>query len=141
MIRARASMDDGILTRLREAHVRGLLRAVAHLHSRILQVLNVPNTGTRVRRSRGRGSYTAYLNPSKPGEPPRKRTGWLQRNVVYDVDKQRLSARVGLTVNAKYGIYLELGTSRMHPRPWLLATAKAEAANVVDIIRQEVSRV
>ncbi len=65
-----------------------------------------------------------YLTPSKPGEPPRKRTGWLQRNVLYELDEPSLSGRVGITRNAKYGLWLEIGTRWMHARPWLLATLK-----------------
>src|SRR5689334_11890578 len=72
----------------------GLTRATVWLWTKLQEVLNVPNTGVRRKSSRrktpsGRpASYTVYPSPSKPGEPPRKRTGWLARNVKYEVDKQ-----------------------------------------------------
>ena len=59
-----------------------------------------------------------YLTPSKPGEPPRKRTGWLAANVIYELDERKQEGRVGVTTGAIYGIFLEL----MMNRPWLLGT-------------------
>jgi hypothetical protein len=83
--------------------------ALAFFWQACVQTLNVSNP-------------RPYDTPSKPGEPPRKRTGWLQRNVLYELDEKTLSGRVGITRNARYGLYLELGTRRMAARPWLLAT-------------------
>jgi hypothetical protein len=106
---------------VRKAALDRLRRAVARLHAALLEALNVPNTGTRVKGPGGR-RRTVYPSPSKPGEPPRKRTGWLQRNVVYEIDGRKNTARIGVTAGAKYGAFLELGTRRMRARPWLLAT-------------------
>lgn len=87
----------------------GLLRAVVYYHSALLAALNVSNP-------------RPHETPSPPGQPPRKRTGWLQRNVLYETDEKAGLARVGITKNARYGLFLELGTGRMAARPWLLAT-------------------
>ncbi len=139
MIEARATTDaTQALADLRAAHVRACARITVALWTEIQTVLNVPNTGVRVRRQHGRGSYTTYPNPSKPGEPPRKRTGWLQRNVVYQFFDGGLRSRVGLTQNAEYGIYLEIGTSRMEARPWLFATAERMAPQLAAIAAREV---
>jgi HK97 gp10 family phage protein len=54
-------------------------------------------------------------NPSDPGEPPHKQWDHLRRSIAaecYD-----LVGRVG--TNLRYGRYLELGTRKMAPRPWL----------------------
>ena len=64
-----------------------------------------------------------YLNSSKPGEPPRLRTGFGQRNIAYELDQAKGIGKVGVRTNAKYMAYLDQGTSRILPRPWLLATA------------------
>lgn len=77
------------------------------------------------RRSRGR-VYGAF--PSRPGEPPRKQTGHLRRSIAYEVDRTNLVARIG--TNLAYGRYLELGTRRMAPRPWL-RRAQAETMNTI----------
>lgn len=72
-------------------------------------------------------SVTIYPYPSQPGEPPRKRTGWGQRHVVWEFvnDPSRgPSGRVGIAKNAMYMLYLELGTRRVKRRPWLVATLR-----------------
>lgn len=86
-----------------------LRRCVLFFWSALLQTVGVSNP-------------RPYKTPSRPGEPPRKRTGWLQRNIVYELDEPSLSARVGITRNARYGLFLELGTRRMAARPWLIST-------------------
>lgn len=63
----------------------------------------------------GGGSLAYGANPSKPGDPPHVQTGRLRASIAYEVSG--LVARIG--TNVKYGRYLELGTSRMLPRPWL----------------------
>lgn len=60
-----------------------------------------------------------YKTPSKPGEPPRKRTGWGQRHVVYELDKEKLQGRVGLASGAIYMLYHEFKN-----RSWLLSTLR-----------------
>lgn len=73
-------------------------------------------------------SVTIYPYPSKPGEAPRKRTGWLQRHVLMEFAKNRvgnqelMASRTGVGRNAIYGLYLELGTRNAKARPWLVAT-------------------
>jgi len=52
---------------------------------------------------------------SKPGQPPRKRTGTLGRSITHEVTAS--NARVG--TNVKYGKFLEVGTSQMAARPYL----------------------
>jgi hypothetical protein len=106
----------------------GLLRAVTFYFNTLQAALQTPNTGTRKRRTRNtvagaKGStYTVYDHPSQAGSPPHKITGWLAKNVIREEDKSLLQARVGLTKLAIYGLFLELGTIRMHARPWLQAT-------------------
>lgn len=96
------------------AHVRAeswdrIRRLVIYFWTAVENALNVSNP-------------RPYKTPSKPGEPPRKRTGFLQANVKYELDKQAMAGRVGIAANAKYGVYLEMGTRWMAARPWLLAT-------------------
>lgn len=69
-----------------------------------------------------RETATVYPYPSKPGEPPRKRTGWGQRHIVWDYDADKMEGRVGIAQNAIYMLFLELGTRFIKPRPWLVAT-------------------
>ena len=89
----------------------GIQRATVFLHAQCQQALNVSNP-------------RPYDSPSRPGEAPRKRTGFLQRNTLYDLSKVELRGRVGVRQNAMYGLFLELGTRHIDPRPWLWATVR-----------------
>jgi HK97 gp10 family phage protein len=73
---------------------------------------------------------------SRPGSPPHKQTGRLRASIAWElVGDDR--ARVG--TNVKYGRYLELGTSRMSPRPWLVRSAKETTSEVTRIITARMS--
>ncbi len=59
-------------------------------------------------------------HPSIAGNPPAVDTGTLRRSITYTVDEKNLVGYVGSVINdPPYGVYLEYGTSRMKPRPWL----------------------
>lgn len=116
---------------LLEAGYRGIQRAAAYLWNTLTTtVLQTPNTGESRRRKRRtragpKGStYTVYPHPSEPGFPPHKRTGFLIKNVIYETDRDTMTARVGVLANAIYGAYLELGTRKMAARPWLFETTR-----------------
>lgn len=132
MITARHRLYDDPAPALRERALRGLLRAVAFVWQAVVLALNVPNTGQRVKRTRGKGSYTIYPNPAPKGMPPRKRTGWLQRHVKYEVDRRELKARIGLARGADYGVHLDAGD-----HPWLFRTAEACKDEAAAIIKAE----
>ncbi len=54
---------------------------------------------------------------SKPGQPPRRQTGFLHDNI--EVQKKNLTLQVRVP---QYGIWLETGTGRMAARPYILKT-------------------
>jgi hypothetical protein len=54
-------------------------------------------------------SRTVYPNSSKPGESPRRRTGFGQKNIVRGMNAQRPAARVGYTRLIRYMTFHELG--------------------------------
>ena len=118
--------------RMEKATAVGIQRAGIFFHGRCRGALNIANTGTRRKRTRDtkagkRGSgYTTYDNPSAPGEPPRKRTGHGQRNVVYEFNRDwdDPKVRVGVKKTAVYMAFLELGTKVVAARPWLMATLR-----------------
>lgn len=108
-----------------EANVwEGLVRATEFAQGRLQDALNVPNPTAQVRqRTRNtaagkKGSqYTVYRHGAPRGGPPWKRTGNLQQNVARDYDRPQLKSRLGVRLNAVYGVYLEVGGW-----PWLWAT-------------------
>jgi HK97 gp10 family phage protein len=95
---------------------------------------------------------------STPGSPPHMDTEALRDSITHEVDAGQMSARIG--TNLDYGLYLEVGTSKMAARPWLrraamdiisradqiIATAGDEvgtsvAARVVGAVRRTASRI
>lgn len=112
---------DELERMLKKATAEGIVRAGEFYRDKCKELVSIPNTGVRVKGKDGR-TRTIYPGPSKPGEPPRLRTGWGQRNIINDPDPKTITTRVGITKNAIYMIYLELGTRTIARRPWLLRT-------------------
>lgn len=72
--------------------------------------------------------------PSVPGEPPGKRTGNLGRSIQTE-SVQRKGEFIGIVgTNVKYGFWLELGTRRMAPRPFLRPALDAMRSRIVQEI-------
>lgn len=114
-----------------KATATGLLRAGTFYHGAVKRAVSVPNSGVRVRRKRdtsrgAKGStFTIYPRPSKPGEPPRLRTGFGRQNIVLQFSGWKTGdpwVRVGVTRNALYMFFLEVGTRFIARRPWMLST-------------------
>lgn len=78
-------------------------------------------------RLRGGGEVTE-TGASRPGEYPRKRTGDLRTSFDFEFYPSGMKARWG--TNVKYGKWLEFGTRRMAPRPWMALTNRAKADEV-----------
>lgn len=72
------------------------------------------------------------LDPSKPGEYPKKLLGHLRRNVQSEGNKGERKARAG--TNVPYGRWLELGTRRMGRRPWLTLAIRESAQSIRNIL-------
>ena len=56
---------------------------------------------------------------SNPGQPPRVEIGNLQDAVMTETQQNLFGVETRIGTNVDYGLYLELGTSKMKPRPWL----------------------
>ena len=128
---------------LRKATADGMVRAGTFYHAQCRDEVSTPNSGVQVQktkaikgRTRNDGktdrrfkqfateTVTVYPSPSQPGEAPRLRTGFGQRNIIVEFDRQKIAARVGVTENGMYMFWLDIGTSKIARRPWLVATLK-----------------
>lgn len=64
-------------------------------------------------------------HPSFAGNPPAPDTGTLMRSITHEVtgNGKQVVGEVGSIIhNSDYPKYLEYGTSKMKPRPWLSAS-------------------
>jgi HK97 gp10 family phage protein len=74
-------------------------------------------------------------HPSIAGNPPAVDTGTLRRSVTYQVDENELVGYVGSNLkDPPYGAYLEFGTSRMKPRPWLKPATEKSMEKIKEIM-------
>jgi HK97 gp10 family phage protein len=96
-----------------------VLRASIFLQGAIIQSFG--SSGVSGTRS-GATKKERAGNRSKPFEPPHVDTGHLRRNIGYQKVKDmlyRIGTGIGGRQSVGYAIYLEYGTSKMAPRPYL----------------------
>jgi len=132
---ASATGSEGVT----EKQARKLARAAIYLMNQHQQRLNKP--APAIRNHRGRVQYTGA---SAPGEYPRKRTGFLQANVMFaptsiaEIVKAGM-IRVGLMANAFYGAVLEVRYHRLGLRRTLADLLPQLRALAGQNLRYEVS--
>lgn len=83
---------------------------------------DMANTPRDTSRVYYRNNKTIGHNPSLPGNAPAPDTGNLRNSIRYEVHNEgkTIYGIVGTTQkDPPYGEYLEYGTSKMAPRPWL----------------------
>lgn len=106
---------------VRSAIADGLERAAEHVKRTMRRLINKP-----------------YPPASRPGQPPRKRrpsTG-LRANIDIWINRKTLQAYVGPNRNAPHGIWLEKGTRKMKPRPFMMRALRMERTRVNNIIKR-----
>ena len=129
---ATVKLDDSALQlRIRGALLTAGTKVGAGLMGHLQRKLNVSarletpgSRSARLRKAKATKRRAARFlwQGSAPGEPPRKRTGTLQKSVAFEVSWMNLgepvfTVRVG--TNVPYGRFLEYGTRKMAARPWL----------------------
>jgi len=85
---------------------------------------------------------------SKPGEPPAVDMGVLRASIMSDVsvkgkevtgkvgpDIEHIAAKTEAGTDVEYGLYLEVGTSKMQPRPFLRPALKRQQKNIKRIFK------
>ena len=78
---------------------------------------------------------TKAHHPSLPDNPPAVDTGTLRRSITYTVNEKELYGEVGNTIaKAPYGAYLEFGTSKMKPRPWLKPATEKNKLKIAEFM-------
>lgn len=85
----------------------------------------------------GSKSGRAHI-PSAPGQPPNRDTGELDRNIVVVGDRRNMRVRV--VSRSRKSDWLEFGTRKMLPRPFMRPALRANRAEVTRLITNAVRR-
>jgi HK97 gp10 family phage protein len=138
-------LGDRVLQDLDRTLDQALQRAASLLLTQARLACNRP--AKRIRRKRRRttsagpkgSQYTVFIG-SAPGQAPMVRTSFGRRNILMEYYPETKTARVGPAPNAAYMAYLELGTDRIEPRPWLRPTLDRCRGAVENILRSALQR-
>ena len=109
---------------------------VSALHADIVD--NMTNTPTNPDVAYYKHNKRIPHHPSLPYNAPAVDTGALRRSISEKVesDAYSVSAEIGSTLsNPPYPVYLEYGTTRMAPRPWLAPAVKARESELNEKLR------
>ena len=120
--------DEEFKRELLRATAEGLNAASIRFRDLCQQAVNKSNTHVK-KSKRTRRIYYLNMHNAFAGQPPFLRTGHGRDQIIWESnsDPKDPRTRVGVTKNGIYMIYLELGTRRIRPRPWLLETLKKHA--------------
>lgn len=100
-------------------------KATLRLHEEAVKIVGENEGGSQQQRYKP----NRVVSVSDPFEPPHKDKGILQKSIKFNFKKG--TGEVG--TNLKYGAWLEFGTERMAPRPWL--------AVAVDRVSKEIGEI
>ena len=103
-------------------------RAANALRNAELEVLNGQGGG-RIYKKPGGGTYQA----SAPGQPPARRSGHLREAWSMNVSGGSGACHIELTSNTFYAGYLEHGTRKMAPRPFVDRIAQKAKPEIIGI--------
>lgn len=104
-----------------------LAAAGVYLRQQMMKAVSVP-----VVKVKGK-----VVRRSLPGEPPRLETGFGRAGIRDRVEQDgagKWHLKISVIANAAYMLYLEWGTRRIKPRPWLVSTWKKNQKTVEKII-------
>lgn len=127
--------NAAIIERIRRATMRGVYEGANLVRNEaITLILDTPKTG-RIYRRRGKEHQA-----SAPGEAPASDVGTLVGRIRVD-DSKINDLRVSVVASTAYAAYLEYGTQKMGPRPFMRPSLANKKKEIEAGINREVSRV
>ncbi|MCB1713003.1 MAG: HK97 gp10 family phage protein [Candidatus Riesia sp.] len=137
-------IDDGVqaalskLARIAPDRAQAIVEASAHMiqDRAVKNIQGGVRTGKFYRATKDGKMHQA----SAPSEFPKSNTGNLVKNITVEKVPNQVAATVGSRDAAEYGYYLEFGTSKMQPRPWLGRSAEQEREAINKLIDNTVNR-
>lgn len=137
--------------RLIDAKADAFLKAITvALHEYAQHNADKINTGvvvpiTRPRAGGNATQRTIYPDSSKPGESPRRRTGFGRDNIVWGYRRSLQEGRVGYTKNARYMLFHELGIRfrkvGFQRRPTIIPSLRDNRFRLVELGRRAAAEV
>lgn len=133
-------MDDSrIIERANQVFALRLEAVCIYLTNAMRQNVSVPGRSRSIVPTRAGGFRVKWgkLNsePSKPGEFPRKQTGFFRSSISWQITTDANGVATGRVGTAyKVGKFLDRGTMDMRARPWLGRTVREEKARVDQIM-------
>lgn len=125
---------DILFKNLDKQQKEALKLSVLAIHSEAVKLIQENSDGP----SQTRYAPKRTVNASKPGDPPNTDTGRLVQSVKFEFSKGFQQGRVGS--NLKYAAWLEFGTEKMGPRPWLSTAVGNTADDIKDIYEAAVAK-
>ena len=128
---------DKVIASLTGTSLDNLRFAAIFLKGAIKEKLTGNRTGRVYRVPGTKTLYTA----SAPGEPPASRTGTLRNAITFRVNKAKMEAFVGPRLlgedpKKQYPVWLEFGTKKMSPRPFMAPALEENKDTIVKIMKQ-----
>ncbi len=128
---------ETVMASLRGSAVQNLSEASIFLRDAIKETLTGNRSGRVYRVPGTKKDYTA----SAPGEAPASRTGTLRNAISHAVNKAKLTSVVGPRLLGKepdkqYPLWLEFGTKKMAPRPYMAPTIQRHKDTVIQIMKE-----
>jgi HK97 gp10 family phage protein len=120
-----------LLKTLRPAMMRGVIKGVELVRSIAIQSIQSGAKTGRVYQRRG-----VVHQASAPGQPPASDTGRLVNSIVTSYDIEQLSGTV--QAGTEYAPYLEYGTAKMAPRPFMRPALMSSARGILEEIANEI---
>lgn len=118
---------------------KGLKQAADFLVKTIKQDLSKPGPLPKTLKGKRRERQERLIEQSgetarasREGEPPRTRLGNLRASIDRESKDDGLTQRVGTSF--KYGFWLEWGTVKMKPRPWLRPALRNNLDKITELI-------
>lgn len=119
---------------IQAAALRGLTIGIHMVEGRAIQLITSPPKTGKVYRRRG-----VTHQASAPGQAPASDSGRLAQSRVINIFPDWMIAR--LTFRTDYAMKLEIGTSKMEPRPFGRRALAMERNNVIAAVAGEIRAV
>lgn len=124
--------DQAVVARVRAAAMQGVVRATELVRNEALRlVMQTEKTGRLYRR----GGVTHQA--SAPGEPPASDTGRLVGSITTFYDQDKLTGIV--SANTEYAPFLEYGTAKMEPRPFMRPALANKSEEVTALVNRAIA--